>query len=162
MSDDDATGDPPPRPLPTEIASRFMRGHLEAQERAAQAAREQLGADERRRTEIEQANREFEIQRLAGALEPVSREKADEGLKQQYERRREDIRNEMADGYHKEVELTLGDIKADRATTAVYMDQIKLEIAEKWAREEARRLEELERQEIERRAKERRIYDQDR
>lgn len=157
MSDDDAsTG---PRRSTSE--SRFLREYLEAQERAAQAARERQAAEDQRREQIDQANREIEIQRLSGTLEPVPLEKADEGIKRQYELKREDVRKAIEEGYRKEVELTLGDIKADASTTA-YIDQIKLEIAEKWAREEAKRLEELERQEIELRAKERRAYDLDR
>ena len=158
MSDDDgATRSSSPTPP----ESRFLREYLEAQERTAQAARERQAAEEQRRAEIDQANREVELKRLSGTLEPVPLEKADEGIKQQYERRREDIRNAMEEGYRKEVELTLGDTKAEPATKA-YIDQIKLEIAEKWAREEAKRLEELERQEMERRARERQIYDLDR
>jgi hypothetical protein len=157
VSDDDATARPPR----IAFESRFLREYLEAQERAAQAAREREAAEEERRAEIDQANREVEMQRLAGTLEPVSLEKADEGIKQQYELMREDVRKAMEDGYRKEVELTLGDIKTD-ASTKAYIDQIKLEIAEKWAREEAKRLEELERQEMERRAKERQMYGFDR
>lgn len=157
MSDDDAAAGPP---LSTP-ESRFLREYREVQEREAQAARERQAAEDQRRAQIDQANREVEMQRLSGTLEPVSLEKADEGIKQQYELRREDIRKAMEEGYRKEVELTLGDIKADTGTKA-YIDQIKLEIAEKWAREEAKRLEELERQEMERRAKERRAYDLDR
>lgn len=157
MSDDDAAAGP--RRSTSE--SRFLREYLEAQERAAQAARERQAAEDQSRAQIEQANREIEIQRLSGTLEPVPLEKADEGIKHQYELKREDVRKAIEEGYRKEVELTLGDIKAD-ASTKAYIDQIKLEIAEKWAREEAKRLEELERQEMERRAKERRAYDLDR
>ncbi|MFO7033319.1 hypothetical protein B9T07_26850 [Limnospira fusiformis CCALA 023] len=157
MSDDDAAAGPPR----SASESRFLREYLEAQERAAQAAREREAAEEQRRAQIDQANREVEMQRLAGTLEPAPLEKADEGIKQQYERRREEVRKAIEDGYRKEIELTLGDIKAD-ASTKAYIDQIKLEIAEKWAREEAKRLEELERQEMERRAKERQMYDLDR
>lgn len=121
------------------------KAHLAAQELGvADAAREQQ-AIQQRNAEIIERNNQIQRELEADTLQPVTKEKAEEAIRAQFDERRDEVSQAIAELRQQEIDRTIGGI--DDPEMKEYLAQQQKEIEEKYARLEAERRAALEREE---------------
>lgn len=122
-----------------------LKAQIAAQELGVADAAREREAIQKRNAEIIEQNNQIQQQLEAGTLQPVAPEKVEAVIRAQYDERREQVAQSIADLREREIDKTIGGI--DDPEMQEYLAQQQKEIEEKYARLEAERLAALEREE---------------
>lgn len=122
-----------------------VKAQIAAQELGVADAAREREAIQKRNAEIIERNNQIQQQLEAGTLQPVAPEKVEAVIRAQYDERREEVAQNIADLREREIDKTIGGI--DDPEMQEYLAQQQKEIEEKYAKLEAERLAALEREE---------------